>query len=107
MSVNLALANGTATGGGTDYGTGGAGNLQVTTDGGTTWADAAERDDRGAGSTSVLVRTPIVNDTLDENAETFTLTATRTAGIDDERERGRDGDDHGQRSGADASRSTT
>ena len=31
-----------------------------------------------AGSTSVLVRTPIVNDLLDENAETFTLTATNT-----------------------------
>ena len=41
MSFNLALANGSALGGGTDYGTGGAGNLEVSTDGGTTWTDAA------------------------------------------------------------------
>ena len=47
VSVNLALANGTATGGGTDYGTGGAGNLQVSHG----WRDdlggRGERDDRG------------------------------------------------------------
>ncbi|MGB8168786.1 MAG: Calx-beta domain-containing protein, partial [Chthoniobacteraceae bacterium] len=78
-SFTLALANGTALGGGTDYGTGGAGNLQVSTDGGTTWADATAAT-IAAGSTSVLVRTPIVNDALDEANETFTLTATRTAG---------------------------
>ena len=79
VTMNLALANVTALGGGTDYGTGGAGNLQVSTDGGVTWADAASAT-IAAGSTSVLVRTPIVNDALDENAETFTLTATKTAG---------------------------
>ena len=79
MSVNLALANGTATGGGTDYGAGGAGNLQVSTNGGGSWSDATSAT-FAAGSTSMLVRTPIVNDTRDENAETFTLTATRTAG---------------------------
>ncbi|MGB8166059.1 MAG: Calx-beta domain-containing protein [Chthoniobacteraceae bacterium] len=79
VSVGLALANGTALGGGTDYGTGGAGNLQVSTDGGATWVDAATAT-IAAGSTSVLVRTPILNDALDEAAETFTLTATKTAG---------------------------
>ena len=80
MSFNLALANGTALGGGTDYGTGGAGNLEVSTDGGTTWTDAASAT-IAAGSTSVLVRTPIVERRARrEAAETFTLTATRTAG---------------------------
>ncbi|MEQ1852782.1 MAG: Calx-beta domain-containing protein, partial [Chthoniobacteraceae bacterium] len=79
VSFNLALANGTALGGGTDFGTGGAGNLQVSTDGGTTWADATGAT-IAAGGTSVLVRTPVVNDALNEAPETFTLTATRTAG---------------------------
>jgi uncharacterized repeat protein (TIGR01451 family) len=80
VSFSLALANVTATGGGTDYGTGGAGNLQVSTDGGATWADAGSAT-IAAGQTSVLVRTPITDDALNEAAETFTLTATRTAGI--------------------------
>ncbi len=79
VSFNLALANATATGGGTDYGTAGVGNLQVSTDGGGSWADAASAT-IAAGSLSVLVRTPVVNDPLDEANETFTLTATRTAG---------------------------
>jgi hypothetical protein len=39
-TFNLALANVSATGGGTDYGTGGAGNLQVSSDG-ITYVDAA------------------------------------------------------------------
>ena len=74
--MNLALANGTAT---------------VGTDTGATAAlaglhrrrhdlDNATSATIAAGSTSVLVRTPIVNDLLDEAAETFTLTATTTAG---------------------------
>jgi surface adhesion protein len=78
-TVSLALANVSATGGGTDYGSGTATNLQVSTDGGTTWSNATSAT-IAAGATSVLVRTPIVNDTLDESNETFTLTATRTAG---------------------------
>ena len=48
----------------------------------------------------MLVRTPIVNDTLDENAETFTLTATRTAGTTTNASAVGHGDDHGQRSDA-------
>ena len=79
VTVNLALANGTATGGGVDFGTAGAGNLQVSTDNGTTWNDATTAT-IAAGTTSVLVRTPIVDDSLNESAENFTLTATRTAG---------------------------
>ena len=75
MSFSLALADGTATGGGVDYGAG----LEVSTDGGTNWNPATTAT-IAAGATSVLVRTPINNDALNEAAETFTLTATRTAG---------------------------
>ncbi|WP_235580433.1 Calx-beta domain-containing protein [Rhizobacter sp. Root404] len=78
-TVGLALTAGTAAGAGVDYGTAGAGNLQVSTDGGTTWIDATSVT-IAAGTTSVLVRTPITNDALDEAAENFTLTATTTAG---------------------------
>ncbi|HBM36406.1 MAG TPA: hypothetical protein DDZ71_08895, partial [Sulfuricurvum sp.] len=73
-TVNLSLTNGTAVSP-QDYTT----NLQVSTDGGTTWMSATSAT-IAAGSTSVLVRVPVVDDTLDENSETFTLTATRTAG---------------------------
>ena len=78
-TVSLALANLTATGGGTDYGSAAATNLQVSTDGGTTWSNATSAT-FAAGATSLLVRTPITSDALDEDDETFTLTATRTAG---------------------------
>ena len=79
VSVDLALANGTATGGGVDFGTAGAGNLQVSLDDGATWNDATSAT-IAAGATSFLVRTPIVNDGAAELPETFTLTATRTGG---------------------------
>ena len=55
VSFSLALANGTATGGGVDFGAG----LEVSTDGGTTWT-AATSATIAAGKTSVLVRTPII-----------------------------------------------
>ena len=73
-TVSLGLTNGTATAP-ADYTTA----LEVSTDGGTTWT-AATSATIPAGSTSVLVRTPVINDTIDENDETFTLTATTTAG---------------------------
>ncbi|MDP3420721.1 MAG: Calx-beta domain-containing protein [Thiobacillus sp.] len=78
-TLSLALANGTATGGGGDYGSTTETNLQVSTDGGATWVNAASVT-IPALQTSVLVRTPITNDTLVEGNERFTLTATRTAG---------------------------
>ena len=74
-TLSLALANGTATGGGVDFGAG----LEVSTDGGSSWV-AASSVTLPALQTSALVRTPIVNDTLVEGNESFTLTATRTAG---------------------------
>jgi hypothetical protein len=77
--VDLALSNATAIGGGVDYGAADATNLQVSTDGGATWNDAVSAT-IAAGTTSVLVRTPLSDDLLAEGGETFTLTATRTAG---------------------------
>ncbi|MFZ6820699.1 hypothetical protein, partial [Undibacterium sp. Ji22W] len=64
---------------GTDYGSATATNLQVSTDGGTTWNNAATAT-IAAGATSVLVRTPITDDLISEVNETFDLTVTRTAG---------------------------
>ena len=78
-TFSLALTAGTATGGGTDYGTNGAGNLQVSSDNGTTWTDATSAT-IPALNTSVLVRTPITQDNITEVSENFTLTATRTSG---------------------------
>ena len=75
----------------------GAGNLQVSTDGGTTWNDAATAT-IAAGQLSVLVRTPITNDLLDEAPEAFTLTATRISGVDEaNHDRDGHGDHHRQR----------
>ena len=78
-TLALALTAGTATGGGTDYGATGATNLQVSVDKGATWANATSVT-IPANATSVLVRTPVTQDARDEADETFTLTATRTAG---------------------------
>ena len=74
-TVSLALNSGTATVG-TDTGAG----LEVSTDGGGTWT-AGNSATFAAGSTSVLVRTPITNDLLQENTESFTLLASTTAGV--------------------------
>ena len=81
-TFNLALASSganPATGGGTDYGAAGATNLQVSTDNGATWSNATTVT-IPINQTFVLVRTPITIDNITEGSETFTLTATRTAG---------------------------
>ena len=82
-SFSLALTNGTATGGGTDYGTGAvATNIQWSNNNGATWINgtATTIATIAANQTFVLVRTPITQDVITETSETFTLTATRTAG---------------------------
>jgi large repetitive protein len=78
-TVALALSNGTATGAGADYGSTGATNIQVSFDNGATWTNATSAT-IPAGSTSFVVRTPVIDDALNEFNETFSLTATRTAG---------------------------
>ncbi|MEQ1850831.1 MAG: SdrD B-like domain-containing protein, partial [Chthoniobacteraceae bacterium] len=73
VTFSLALTDGSATG--ADYGPG----LEVSTDGGLTWVPGNSATFVPL-ATSVLVRTPIADDILNEVAETFTLTATVTAG---------------------------
>lgn len=85
-SLTLSLANNTASGTGGDYGalgtvtTIGQSNLEYSLDGGSTWlryTGAFSSNLSGGGVASgLLVRTPIVNDTISDNGETFTLTAT-------------------------------
>ena len=72
-TVSLGTATGTASA--ADFGAA----LQISTDGGLTWA-AGSSATIAAGATSVLVRAPIVDDNLGESTEVFSLTATRTAG---------------------------
>ena len=77
VDVNLSLASGSALGGGVDFGAAAAGNLQVFN--GTAWVDATTAT-IAAGQSFVQVRTPIVNDTIDEPTENYTLTVDVTAG---------------------------
>ncbi|GHC98419.1 hypothetical protein GCM10007320_54090 [Pseudorhodoferax aquiterrae] len=74
-SLSLALEGGSATGGGTDFGPG----LQVSVDGGTTWADYAGPIALPA-SGQLLVRTSIVDDAVADNGEAFALIATPRGG---------------------------
>lgn len=81
QTFDLALTAGSATGGGTDYGDSGSTNLQYSTDGGATWTDYTWNGTTGdrpsvPGNGSILVRTPIVDDNLADNNETFALTVT-------------------------------
>ncbi len=78
-SLSFALTSGAAGDLGVDFGSRESNNLQVSTDGGATWIDATTTT-LLPGQSSVLVRTPLVDDTLNEAAETFTLVATTTAG---------------------------
>ena len=77
VDVNLSLASGTALGGGVDFGSPGAGNLQVFD--GSTWVDATTAT-IAAGTFHVQIRVPIVDDVIDEPTENFTLTVDVTAG---------------------------
>ena len=79
VTADLGLADGTALGSGVDFGTAGAGNLEVSTDGGATWSDASSVT-IPAGSVTALARTPIVDDGESEPSEDFAFTATVTAG---------------------------
>ena len=66
----LALTGGSATGGGTDFGNGLASNLQVSLDGGLSWTNYS-----GSivlpSSGALLARTPVVEDLVSDNNETF------------------------------------
>ena len=79
--IDLALTDGSAQGGGRDYGVpaGTPGNLQVSLDNGQTWTDAT-RVTVPTGTTTVLVRTPVVDDRFGEGDETFQLITTVVSG---------------------------
>ncbi len=70
-TVSLALADGTAVD--ADYH---EAFFQYSTDGGATWQAVSGPIAVGAGDSALLVRTDTVDDLLDENNETFTLTGT-------------------------------
>ncbi|SEG14398.1 type I secretion C-terminal target domain-containing protein, partial [Thauera chlorobenzoica] len=70
-TVSLALADGTAID--ADYH---EAFFEYSTDGGTTWQAVSGPIAVGAGDSALLVRTDTVDDLLDENNETFTLTGT-------------------------------
>ena len=75
QKITLTLTDGSAQGGGVDYGP----VLEVSTDGGKTWVTYP-----GGGivnvTGTVLVRTPVVNDDLAEGDESFTLIVTPESG---------------------------
>ncbi|TAK89420.1 MAG: retention module-containing protein, partial [Burkholderiaceae bacterium] len=73
-TFNLTLSNGTALAG-SDY----TNSTEISLDGGVSWTSAASAT-LPAGSTSLLVRVPILDDTVTEPNETFDLTATVTSG---------------------------
>ncbi|MBU3582221.1 DUF4347 domain-containing protein, partial [Polynucleobacter sp. AP-Capit-er-40B-B4] len=85
QNMTLALTGITATDSGTDFGSATTTNLQYSLDGGTTWVSytgAFNATTTGTGTTAgMLVRTPITNDTVVDNGETFTLTVTPTGGV--------------------------
>ena len=78
ITLDLALADDTGTGDGTDYGSAGLDNIQVAPDG-VTFANGTSIT-FAAGDTEVSVRTPITVDAIDEADETFDLTATLNTG---------------------------
>jgi T1SS-143 domain-containing protein len=75
-TVDFGITPGTA--GAADYILAG---MQVSTDNGTTWVNGMSATFVPGQTTNVRVRVPIVNDTLDEASETFTLTGTTSAGV--------------------------
>ena len=79
VSFDLALTDGSAEGGGVDYGTSGTANLEVSQDDGLTWIDSTSLT-IVSGSLDALVRTPVVSDGVAEGTEDFTLSVTVTMG---------------------------
>ncbi|QJD71152.1 Calx-beta domain-containing protein [Marinobacterium sp. LSUCC0821] len=74
-TLAMDLSGGTATGGGTDYGTG----FEYSLDGGSNWVTYTTPFSVGSGVSAVLVRVPIVNDSVDDDGETFDLNVYEVA----------------------------
>ncbi|MFN9911399.1 MAG: hypothetical protein ACK53L_02375, partial [Pirellulaceae bacterium] len=87
QTVSLSLSNGTAIGGTTSPTDGSVdftnNALQYSLDNGTTWSNysSAFAATLTGGATNLLVRTPLVNDSVVDNGETFGLTVTPTGGV--------------------------
>ena len=77
--LDLMLVNGTALNGGVDFGSSTTGNIEVSTDNGVTWTFGTSVT-IAAGSTGVLARTPVVDDSEVEPTEDFSFSVTVTAG---------------------------
>jgi len=75
VTFNLELVDGSAVGGGQDYGSTGTDNLQVFDPVAGTWIDATSAT-IPAGDTALLVRTPVHDDAWLEGEEYFTLIAS-------------------------------
>ncbi|MDP3055037.1 MAG: VCBS domain-containing protein [Methylobacter sp.] len=81
QTVGLTLAAGTATGGGIDFGSSTpTTNLEYSLDNGANWLAYSNTPNPTLTGTTLLVRTPVIEDTLADNGETFTLTATPAGG---------------------------
>ncbi len=81
QTIGLTLAAGSATGSGTDFGSATAtANLQYSLDGGTTWVNYSTTPNPTLTGTTMLVRTPVIEDSIQDNGETLTLTATPVGG---------------------------
>ncbi|MDP3877737.1 MAG: VCBS domain-containing protein [Methylobacter sp.] len=78
QQLSLALTAGTATGNGTDFG--GGANLEYSLNGGVDWIAYSVTPNPTLTGTTLLVRTPVIEDTIADNGETFTLTATPAGG---------------------------
>ncbi|WP_075082765.1 Calx-beta domain-containing protein [Mariniblastus fucicola] len=77
VDISLSLADGSAVGSGVDFGSSGAGNLQVFD--GVSWVDATTAT-IAAGDYFVQVRVPIADDLIDEPDEDYSLTVDVAAG---------------------------
>ena len=81
QTITLTLAAGSATGDGADFGSGTASaNLEYSLDGGTTWIAYSTTPNPTLTGTTLLARTPVIEDTISDSGETLTLTATSSGG---------------------------
>ncbi|MGA1619263.1 MAG: VCBS domain-containing protein, partial [Pirellulales bacterium] len=78
--VELQLVNGTATDGGTDFGAASGTGLEYSADGGVTWTAYTGGLVELPTTGTILVRTPLVQDGIPDDGETFQLSAQTTGG---------------------------
>ena len=77
--INVGLSNTSADGAGVDYGANGSTDLEYSLDNGVTWTSGTTLT-IPAGTTTALVRTPIIQDSLNEGTENFSFNAYVVSG---------------------------